>query len=216
MNDLFHKILMHLYETNSLNQNVDITDFLKQTLGDYNNSAVLQNIATTLHHLVASGFIAGLAVPPLGKQGNGSKTNNLDEHKISVTLKLQGHNYIEQKISQVKQDYLLKRQTDAIEQTNKSTLKLNEEVLPQNFKSQEKSSKQSFWLAFVSASISTIIIAATAYLQYKDSTDEQLKELKQEVQKSSTALDSIQHYLKNINSSLQNVNTDTLLVKKKK
>ena len=88
----------------------------------------------------------------------------------------------------------------------------NEEDLPKNFTSQKIFGYGSLGLT----AISVIFIAISACQQCNDSTEDQVKNLKEEVQKTTTALDSIQRYLKNINFSLQNINTDTILVKKKK
>lgn len=112
MTDLFHKILVHLYETNSLHQNKDITQFLKDHLGNKQYiPQELNNTARTLHNLINSKYISHFSVPILGSQANGSDTNNLDERTIIVNLELLGHNYIADKISQDKQDKLLERQT---------------------------------------------------------------------------------------------------------
>src|SRR5215471_10105913 len=98
MEDLFHKILIHLYSINALHQNTDITDFLKKTLGqDYNNPALLRSARDTLGQLQVSKFIYTDHLPILGQAGNGSPTNNLDEHRIRVRLELLGHTYISDK-----------------------------------------------------------------------------------------------------------------------
>ena len=126
MNDLFHKILAHLYSINALHQETDITDFLKQTLGqDYNNPSLLQNVRTALGQLGVGGYIARDHQPILGQPGNGSETNNLDEHKIRVKLELLGHTYIEDKIRKANQDALLLKQTTVAEKTGDSVIDTN-------------------------------------------------------------------------------------------
>lgn len=127
MTDLFHKILIHLYETNSLHQDKDITQFLKDYLGDNQyDTPELQKVANTLGRLIGSNFIINFSVPILGQHANGSLTNNLDERTIIVNLELLGYNYISDKISQDKQEKLLERQTTINEQSGQSVIHTNE------------------------------------------------------------------------------------------
>jgi len=126
MTDLFHKILVYLYETNSLHQDKDITPFLINYLGDNkHNQAELQNVARTLHRLISSKFISNFSVPILGQLANGSPTNYLEEHTIRVNLELLGHNYIADKITQNRQEKLLERQTAINEQSGQSVIDTN-------------------------------------------------------------------------------------------
>jgi len=126
MNDLFHQILVHLYDINGLHRSVDITDFLKQTLGDnYNDPTLLRSVETTLGQLGVAGFIARTSQPILGRPGNGKEKNNLDEHRINVTLELLGHNYIGDKIKEANQNDVLRRQTDISKNTAESVIATN-------------------------------------------------------------------------------------------
>lgn len=103
------------------------------------------------------------------------------------------------------------KQLESSIDANKSTHKLNDDLLPKSLASQEKLTKCSLVLA----GLSIAFIGITAYIQYKDKTDQRLDELKQEVKETSKKLESIQTSLKEINSSIRIVSTDTLFVKQK-
>ncbi len=206
MTDLFHKILIHLYETNSLHQDKDITQFLKDYLGsEQYTSEKLHNTARTLHNLINSKYIAHFSVPILGSQANGSLTNNLDERTIIVNLELLGHNYIADKISKDKQEKLLERQTAINEQSGQSVIDTNALT--------SKISKKNFIIAVITLAfiaVSTYATYQTYQISDASNQREQLKQTqntqlqllnKQEKQKSDSlvllkqTIDSLSHIL---------------------
>ena len=94
---------------------------------------------------------------------------------------------------------------ESLIKTNNSIRVLNEVILPENFKSQDKFGKRSLILAF----ISVLFIAITAYLQWSDQKNSELKEIKLEIEKSGHILDSINTHYKSIDSSLKKISRDT-------
>lgn len=192
MTDLFHKILVHLYETNSLHQDKDITPFLINNLGDNNhNQAELQNVARTLHRLINSKFITHFSVPILGQLANGSPTNYLEEHTIRVNLELLGYNYIADKITQDKQEKLLERQTAINEQSGQSVIETNSFSVKNTRKT-----NRLFWLTFAVALISALGTVAGVILNY------QQQKLQQDQVLQGKLTDSLQTQLKSLKSSL--------------
>lgn len=172
MTDLFHKILVHLYETNSLHQDKDITQFLIDSLGDKkHDQSELKNVVRTLHRLISSNFIKHFSVPVLGQVANGSSTNYLEEHVIRVNLELLGYNYISDKIYQDKQEKLLERQTAINEQSGQSVIDTN--VLT------SKIAKKNFIIAIITLAFVAVSTFATYQTyQISDATNqrEQLKQ----------------------------------------
>ncbi len=192
MTDLFHKILVYLHETNSLHQDKDISQFLKDYLGNNQyDSFELQKIAKTINQLNASSFIRHFPVPILGEQGNGSMTNTLDEHKIILKLELIGYNYISDKITQEKQEKLLERQTAINEQSGQSVIKTNDFSV----KNSTKTNKL-FWLTFAVALLSAIGTIAGVILSY------QQQKLGQDQLLQNKATDNLQTQLKSLKRSL--------------
>ena len=173
MTDLFHKILVHLYETNSLHQDKDITQLLIDNLGDKKHDQTeLRNVARTLHRLISSNFIKHFSVPVLGQLANGSPTNYLEEHIIRVNLELLGYNYISDKIYQDKQEKLLERQTAINEQSGQSVIDTN--VLT------SKIAKKNFIIAIITLAFVAVSTFATYQTyQISDATNqrEQLKQM---------------------------------------
>jgi hypothetical protein len=172
MTDLFHKILIHLYETNSLHQDKDITPFLITYLGDNNhNQSELQNIARTLHRLISFNFIKHFSVPVLGQLANGSPTNYLEEHIIRVNLELLGYNYISDKISQDKQEKLLERQTAINEQSGQSVINTNNLT--------GKIAKKNLYIALITLAFVAVSTYATYQTYRLSDASNQREQLKQ-------------------------------------
>lgn len=138
-----------------------------------------------------------------------------DHRKVQVTgegiafRKLDGYKYKFQY-----EDYLawmVEKQLQSSIDTNVSTHKLNDNLLPKSLIAQKKLSKWSLYLA----AISIAFIGITAYFQMTDKTAKEVKSLWSEEQKTLKALEDIQTSLKEINSSMKNVTTDTILVRRK-
>lgn len=192
MDDLFHKILIHLYDRNALHQDTDITYFLKSALGqDYNNVETLMNLRETLGRLKNSGFIKISKLPLFGQPGNGSATNNLDEHNMIASLELLGHNYIFEKIRLLNQDSLLAKQTVVAEKTGDSVVSTNDFTV-----TNAKKNNRLFWLTFAVAVISAAGTVGGFILSYRQQIQTQ-KQVSQD-----TSLSQMQNQLLRLNNAL--------------
>jgi hypothetical protein len=95
---------------------------------------------------------------------------------------------------------------ESVRQTNESVTRLYDEVLPDNFRSQDKYSKRSLMLAAISA----VFIAVTIGQQFLDTTDQELQGIKLQLQKTEKKLEGIQLYLQEINSSIRKIKADSV------
>ncbi len=100
----------------------------------------------------------------------------------------------------------------SVKATNSATTTLYTQTLPDTFRSQDRTANRSLILA----AISVIFIIISAFLQYRDKTDQRIEELKLEVQKTGKTLTELQTSLEEVSFSIQKITTDTLLVKRKK
>lgn len=180
MNDLFHKILVYLYDYNGLNIDLCINDFLKQELGDkcYDNETLMK-VGKVLEVLNTSKYISIQSIPQLGKYNFGNSKsghNNLDDHELFIKLELLGHNYIADKLSKQRQDNLLERQTNITEKTSEFTTN--------NGRTTTKIAIVSIFIGFVGtiATIKSCQISKDA--NSKDQEIEQLKTSQQQLKDS--------------------------------
>lgn len=225
MEDLFHKILIHLHSINALYQYTDITDFLKQTLGqDYNNPGLLQGVRSTLGHLGVNEYIARDHQPILGRAGNGSDTNNLDEHRIKVRLELLGYNYIAEKIRLAKQDDILEKQTAISEKSGASVINTNEFT--------KKNAKKNLIILILTLLVAVAGTFATIKgcqvntqeqkrLRLKEQKDSSIQQLQKELSKKDDILlvqknriDSLFHAISDTSKKSTPFNSDTIKNKK--
>lgn len=126
MDDLFHKILIYLYSVNGLNQDVDITDFLKEAFNNNIDSPeILLRVRKTVGHLGVSGYIKRDPIPHWGQETNHTFHTFITDKPV-LTLELLGHNYIADKINKANQDLLLTKQTDIAEKSGGATIKTSE------------------------------------------------------------------------------------------
>jgi hypothetical protein len=99
-------------------------------------------------------------------------------------------------------DTLLKQ---SIIDSNESIKTMNDEILPESFRLQRRLTRSSLFLS----GLSILFIAISTVLQYRDTTPQEVKLLKETVQQTSNTLKGIALYLKEIDSSIQR-NGDTL------
>lgn len=96
----------------------------------------------------------------------------------------------------------------SIKEANESIKKLNNVILPESYKAQDKASRLSLLLAL----LSVCFIVISTCLQFASNTDQRLKEVEQAILKKSNTLDSISIYLKVLGQkqNFQEIKTDTL------
>lgn len=220
MTDLFHQILIYLYENNGLHREIDITDFLKTQLGtDYNHPSILPTAKKTLQLLSdnPNKYTNRFNVPHLGQTTN-NVYHNLDNSYVRVVLELPGYTYISEIAAEQKKRQLLEAQADSIIETNKSVKETNksiqnlyDKVIPNNFTSQNKTTYISIGVAIVSL----IFIGLSTYFQAIDKTGTEVQTLTEKLKETQQKLQDIQSSLKEINSSIQTKKIDTIYVKTK-
>jgi len=214
MNDLFHKILTHLYENAVIQKMYNISPFLKEVVG--NNSTdpgALTDAGTALGILISKSFIVASSIPLLGRRGNGSEHNTLDDHpNINIIFTHEGKVYISKKIHEEKEMSLLERQTDSLIKTNESVAKtnesikyLNEVIIPKFNTSQIKIGNRTMLIAAISA----LAIIVSVYVAKQGVTSEDIKSINIQLQKNTQLLDSIQQYQKGIDASLRKAVKDS-------
>ncbi len=128
--------------------------------------------------------------------------------KVSALLILNGE--FERTRRGVEEEYYVYKNpqhelNQSLVKTNESIRILNEKILPENFKSQDKFGKRSLILAL----ISVVFIAITAYVQWNDQKNSELKAIKLEIEKTRKTLDSINIHYKSIDSSLRKISQGT-------
>lgn len=148
MYDLFHKILVFLYNKNGLNQSIELNDFFNEEFnGDTDKPEVLLRIRQTMGQLVSAKYIEHESLPNWGQDTN-TIFHTLETDKAIAILNLLGHNYIAEKISKSNQDDLLARQTIVAEKTGGSVVSTNDFTIEN-----AKKNNRLFWLTLVVAAI---------------------------------------------------------------
>jgi len=86
---------------------------------------------------------------------------------------------------------------------------LTNEILPENFKSQDKLGPRTVFLTLVSV----IFIALSTIYQMKDNTEKKLQGIKEQLQKTEQTMQQIKQSQQGIDSSLKELKKDTFLGK---
>lgn len=185
--DWFHIILFILYEENAFNNDyVDVWPQVK-LIWDKSEDKVndLNRITTACQRIKDAGF-ADIDV----------KYHSIFEKSvIQSKLYLEGLKYVLSTIRQRKID-------ESLIETNNSVRSLN------------KWQKVMILLSALTAILTTIFIILTYLQQRNDKNQEQLNTLKKEVQGLRQPIQDIGASLKELNSSIQKIATDTIVVKK--
>lgn len=218
MDDLFHKILVYLYSVNGLNQDVDITPFLKDAFNNNTDSPeILRRIRKAVGHLQATKYVKIDHVPSWGDTIT-EIYRTLETDKPILQLELLGHNYIADRISKLNQDVLLSRQTGVAEKTGKSVVNTNDFTV-----TTVKKNDKLFWLTFGVAAVSTFATVRSCQISNelnnremrRDTLITQLQSLKDTLIQKDSVRDAQQTTIDSLTQTLSRTKQATSITKPK-
>ena len=218
---IFHKILIYLYRNDAINENqIDITEFLK-TIWDKGNTGEqwnnLNRIKYAIDRIQSDGY---------GHFENSPGYLSLNEEKFREDMSTKytvvlgydlnkGEVAIKARITTKGYDYIRlyirdNEQHASVLKTNDSVLRLNNDVLPKTFRSQDRIGA----ISLVIAGITAIFIILTVYLSEHGVISEELKNTNKVMSSQSQSLESLKQSVQNLDSALSKAVKDSLYQKR--
>ncbi|MBS1666868.1 MAG: hypothetical protein JST58_05770 [Bacteroidetes bacterium] len=207
MDDLFHLILINLYERNSLHQDQNIHDFLLGWLGENtNNVNSYEFIITTIQWLQRYEYVHPVEAKtkPLN-QWDERTFENTSNGRVIVRLLLKGHNYIEERIRSRNQEVFLKRQTLANEETSIQNRLVGQSVITTNT-IQRNLGYRTLWVAIGSMGL----LAVYTYFTSLSVSSKDIQKLDSTLKRQGILLQQIEQSQKEIGASLHSMAKDSV------
>jgi hypothetical protein len=94
-----------------------------------------------------------------------------------------------------------KERNERLERVQKKSVIETNRAVQRNIVTQERYAKRSIYIALASL----LFIGITGWMQYRDNTEQEIKDLRLQVRKSTQSLDSIKLFIHNIDSSMARI-----------
>lgn len=182
-----------------------IFDALDKMPTEWNNQDSINDLKDRIARINREGLIEGNWSHDYWRQWglieNGKTFNYRESHALNARLTEKGAIRIEKILEKERQDKVDKsiiETNHTVQEVNKATKKLYEDVLPKNFESQNSHE----WRTLVLGLLSGVFIALTFFQQCNSKTDKNLKAMQKTLQET-------QNKIEQLNTSVQSV-TDAI------